>query len=146
VTRRPVRAALLAVALAAACAHQAPTPAPAPLPPEERPSPPAPPPPPPPEDRAERGLASYYARSLHGRRTASGARYDNRRMTCAHRTHPFGTVLRVTDVETGRSVVVKVNDRGPFAEGRVIDLSWAAARKLGMIERGLARVRVEPVR
>jgi rare lipoprotein A len=66
-------------------------------------------------------------------------------MTCAHRTHPFGTLLRVTDLENGRSVNVRVTDRGPFAPGRVIDLSWAAARLLGILERGVARVRVERV-
>jgi rare lipoprotein A len=66
-------------------------------------------------------------------------------LTCAHRTAPFGTRLRVTDLETGRTVVVVVNDRGPFVRGRVVDVSLAAARKLGMVERGLARVRVEPV-
>jgi len=91
------------------------------------------------------GLASYYARALQGRRTASGTRYDGRAMTCAHRTHPFGTLLRVTDVESGKSVTVKVTDRGPFAPGRVVDLSWAAARALGILEQGLARVKVEPV-
>jgi len=64
-------------------------------------------------------------------------------LTCAHPTAPFGTRLRVTDLETGRAVVVTVNDRGPFARGRVVDLSLAAARALGMVERGLARVRVE---
>jgi rare lipoprotein A len=64
-------------------------------------------------------------------------------LTCAHRSAPFGARLRVTDVETGRSVVVTVTDRGPFADGRVVDLSLAAARKLGMVQRGLARVRVE---
>jgi rare lipoprotein A len=91
----------------------------------------------------ETGLASFYARSLQGRRTASGARYDGRALTCAHRTHAFGTLLRVTELESGRSVVVRVTDRGPFVPGRVIDLSWAAARKLGMLDRGVARVRVE---
>jgi rare lipoprotein A len=64
-------------------------------------------------------------------------------LTCAHPTAPFGTRLRVTELETGRSVVVTVNDRGPFAKGRVVDLSLAAARRLGIVERGLARVRVE---
>ena len=64
-------------------------------------------------------------------------------MTCAHRTHAFGTVLRVTELESGRSVLVKVTDRGPFTPGRVIDLSWAAARRLGILDRGVARVRVE---
>jgi rare lipoprotein A len=70
-------------------------------------------------------------------------RYDMHALTCAHRSAPFGARLRVTDVETGRSVVVTVTDRGPFADGRVVDLSLAAARKLGMVQRGLARVRVE---
>jgi rare lipoprotein A len=70
-------------------------------------------------------------------------RYDMHALTCAHRTAPFGARLRVTDVDTGRSVVVTVTDRGPFAGGRVVDLSLAAALKLGMVQRGLARVRVE---
>lgn len=94
----------------------------------------------------EEGLASFYARSLDGRRTASGVPYDGRGLTCAHPTHAFGTVLRVTDVATGRSVDVKVIDRGPYARGRVVDLSWAAARALGILERGLARVVIEVVR
>jgi len=139
--RRTLRRFALAAALAAACAHRGPPPETAMGPPEERPAPRGPGEP----EGGEVGVASFYARSLQGRRTASGTRYDGRRMTCAHRTHPFGTVLRVTDVETGKSVVVKVTDRGPFTEGRIVDLSWAAARKLGMIERGLARVRIEPV-
>jgi rare lipoprotein A len=95
--------------------------------------------------RAEVGLASYYARSFHGRRTASGDRYDRHEMTCAHRWHAFGTLLRVTLLEGERSVLVTVTDRGPFAAGRVVDLSWAAAKALGILERGLARVRVESV-
>lgn len=94
----------------------------------------------------EEGIASFYARDFQGRRTASGLRYDGRAMTCAHPTHAFGTILRVTDVETGRSVDVKVTDRGPYARGRVVDLSWAAARALGILERGLARVIVEVIR
>ena len=94
---------------------------------------------------AEVGLASYYARALGGRRTASGARYDERALTCAHRSAPFGARLRVTELESGRAVVVTVNDRGPFAEGRIVDLSLAAARALGILERGIARVRVERV-
>jgi rare lipoprotein A len=88
-------------------------------------------------------MASYYAHELQGRRTASGARYDGNALTCAHPSAPFGMRLRVTDVETGRSVVVTVNDRGPFTKGRVVDLSLAAARRLGMVERGLVKVRVE---
>jgi len=95
---------------------------------------------------AEEGLASYYADRFQGRPTASGAPYDRAAMTCAHRSWPFGTRLRVTDLERGRSVVVVVNDRGPHVAGRVVDVSGAAARALGMIERGVARVRVEPVR
>jgi rare lipoprotein A len=96
--------------------------------------------------RVEIGVASYYARTFEGRRTANGDLYRAARMTCAHRTYPFGAVLRVTDVESGRSVLVEVNDRGPFEAGRVVDLSWAAARALGILDRGLARVRVERVR
>jgi rare lipoprotein A len=90
-------------------------------------------------------VASFYGHRHKGRRTASGSRYDPAALTCAHRTEPFGTRLRVTDLETGRQVVVKVNDRGPFVRGRVIDLSLAAARELGMVDRGVARVLVERV-
>jgi len=92
---------------------------------------------------AEVGLASYYGKRFQGRTTASGARFDVHAFTCAHPSAPFGTRLRVTELESGRSVVVTVNDRGPFARGRVVDLSLAAARKLGIVERGVARVRVE---
>ncbi len=136
-TRRSLAAAAGLLA-AAACAHPAMRPAAresteAPSPPGEAgPSGP------------ELGLASFYARSLQGQRTASGGHYNSRAMTCAHRTYAFGTVLRVTDVESGRSVLVKVTDRGPFVPGRVVDLSWAAARRLGILDRGVARVRVEP--
>ena len=130
---RPARALALAALVAAACSHGGPRPsAVEPGRPEEH--------------RVETGLASYYARGLQGHLTASGERYDRHQLTCAHRSYPFGTLLRVTDLENGRSVVVKVNDRGPFAEGRVVDLSWAAARALDMIERGLVRVAVELAR
>ena len=95
--------------------------------------------------RVEEGLASFYASMLHGRRTASGARYDERAMTAAHRTLPFGTRVRVTELAGGRSVVVTVNDRGPFVKGRVIDVSREAARRLGMLRSGVAEVRVEKV-
>lgn len=97
-------------------------------------------------DGAEEGLASFYADRLLGRRTASGAPYDRAAMTCAHRTWAFGTRLRVTVLESGRSVVVVVNDRGPHVPGRVVDLSGAAARALGLLGRGVARVRVERLR
>jgi rare lipoprotein A len=91
------------------------------------------------------GVASFYGARFHGRRTASGARYDMHALTCAHPSAPFGTRLRVTDLESGRAVVVTVTDRGPFTGGRIVDLSLAAARRLGMTERGVARVRVERV-
>ena len=91
----------------------------------------------------EEGLASFYADAFQGRPTASGQPYDRAALTCAHRTAPFGARLRVTELEAGRSVVVTVNDRGPHRAGRIIDLSRAAAERLGMTRRGLVRVRVE---
>ena len=94
--------------------------------------------------RSEIGRASYYADRFPGRPTASGQPYDRAALTCAHRSAPFGARLRVTDLETGRSVVVTVNDRGPQVAERVVDLSRAAAERLGMLGRGLVRVRVEP--
>jgi rare lipoprotein A len=87
------------------------------------------------------GVAAYYSPNYHGR-TATGVHYDPSHFTAAHRTLPFGTRVRVTDRKTGRSVEVTVNDRGPFTRGRVIDLSLAAAKQLGMIDRGLASVDV----
>lgn len=86
----------------------------------------------------KKGIASFYAKKFHGRKTASGDRYDQNEMTCAHRTLPFGTELEVTNPETGKSVDVTVNDRGPYKKNRALDLSKAAARKLGIT--GLARV------
>ncbi len=95
------------------------------------------------EARLEAGTASYYAASLHGRRTASGERYDRHALTAAHRTLPFGTRLRVTNQRNGRTVIVRVNDRGPFHRSRVIDLSGAAADALGMRGAGTARITYE---
>jgi rare lipoprotein A len=89
------------------------------------------------------GIGSYYGSELHGRRTASGERFNQSAMTAAHRTAPFGTRLKVTNLSNGRSVLVRVNDRGPFVRGRVVDISAGAARQIGMHGRGLARVRVE---
>jgi rare lipoprotein A len=89
------------------------------------------------------GLASYYAREHDGRRTASGEIFDMRAMTAAHRTLPFGTRVRVTNLENGRQAVVRINDRGPFRSGRIIDVSYAAARALGLIGSGVGRVRVD---
>ena len=91
------------------------------------------------------GVASYYAAKYDGRKTANGETFSNRRMTAAHRTLPFGTTVRVTNVTNGRSVTVRVNDRGPFVRGRVIDLSYAAAQKLDMIPAGTAPVKIQVV-
>lgn len=97
-------------------------------------------------DRAIRGgEASYYHDSLAGNPTASGTPYRPGAMTAAHQTLPLGTKVRVTDEKTGRSVVVEVNDRGPFAKDRVIDLSRAAAKQIGLIERGHGEVRLEVI-
>jgi rare lipoprotein A len=87
-----------------------------------------------------RGSASYYAAKFQGRRTASGEAFDNNDMTAAHRTLPFGTKVRVTNPVTGASVVVRINDRGPFTRGRLIDVSRAAANQLGMVASGHATV------
>ncbi|TXH68125.1 MAG: septal ring lytic transglycosylase RlpA family protein [Thiothrix sp.] len=90
------------------------------------------------------GLASFYAKKFHGRFTASGQRYTNEGFTAAHSLLPFGTKLKVTNLRNKRSVVVTVNDRGAFhAYGRIIDLSRAAAKELGMINRGTAKVKLE---
>ena len=90
----------------------------------------------------EEGLASWYGGYFHGRRTSSGDVYDMYRMTAAHKSLPLPTYVRVTHLGNGRSVVLRVNDRGPFVEDRIIDLSYAAAAKLGMANSGTARVEV----
>src|SRR5437867_3826048 len=90
--------------------------------------------------RAQVGSASWYGKRHQGNRTASGERFDEYAMTAAHPTLPFGTRLRVTNLENRRSAIVRVNDRGPFVDGRVIDLSLSAARALGITEDGVARV------
>lgn len=89
------------------------------------------------------GLASHYSNSLHGRKMSNGQPYDLTRMTCAHKTLPFGTMLRVVCPNTGREVVVEVTDRGPYIPGRIIDLSYAAAFELGIIGRGVDYVTAE---
>ncbi|HTH28316.1 MAG TPA: septal ring lytic transglycosylase RlpA family protein [Sphingobium sp.] len=86
------------------------------------------------------GIASYFSREIAGNRTASGERCDPDTLTAAHRTAPFGSRMRVTNLATGKSVVVRINDRGPFRAGRVIDLSHAAAREIGMHRSGTAKV------
>lgn len=93
----------------------------------------------------ETGYAVYYADYLHGRKTSSGELYDRAEFTCAHRTHPFGTLLRVTRTDNNKSVVVRVNDRGPFGEGLVLDLSKVAAAEIGLLEDGRTRVQLEIV-
>ena len=89
------------------------------------------------------GKASYYAQKFSGRRTASGERLHHDSLTCAHRTYPFGTMLRVTNPANGKEVIVRVTDRGPYVKGRIIDLSVRAARELGIISQGIAPVIVE---
>jgi rare lipoprotein A len=97
-------------------------------------------------ERADTGIASYYSQKFHGRKTASGQIFHVDSMTAAHKRLPFGTVVRVTNLRNGRSVIVTINDRGMKGKNRIIDLSPAAARKIGIIERGLARVAVEVIR
>jgi rare lipoprotein A len=88
------------------------------------------------------GLASYYGAGLQGRPTANGETFDKEKFTAAHRKLPFGTCVRVTFVPTGRSVEVRINDRGPFVANRIIDVSEAAARELGLITLGVGRVKL----
>lgn len=91
------------------------------------------------------GIASYYSERFHGRPTASGELYDSKGLTAAHPTLPFGTLVRVHNLKNGRSLVVRINDRGPFHRGRIIDLSGTAARSLGFFRAGKAKVRLEVV-
>ncbi|QIJ72870.1 septal ring lytic transglycosylase RlpA family protein [Thermosulfuriphilus ammonigenes] len=90
----------------------------------------------------EEGLASWYGPGFHGRRTANGERYDMYQFTAAHKVLPMNTYVLVTNLENGRQTIVRINDRGPFVKGRIIDLSYAAARALGMHRQGVARVRL----
>jgi rare lipoprotein A len=94
----------------------------------------------------QEGWASYYGTAHHGRRTASGERFDEHQLTAAHRSLPFGTLVRVTNLGNGREVVVTINDRGPFRKHRVIDVSSRAARDLGFLRQGTVRVRIEAIR
>ena len=131
-----VLGALALAGLLAACA-QPELPQPAALPPE-----PAPIMQPVPSFQQE-GLASWYGAELNRHRTASGERFDMNGLTAAHRSLPLDTIVRVTNLKNGQSVSVRINDRGPFTPGRVIDLSHAAALQIGMKQDGLARVRIE---
>lgn len=97
------------------------------------------------EHPSQVGAASWYGPGFHGRQTANGERFDQDAMTMAHRSMKFGTCVRVTRVDTGDSVLVRVNDRGPYVPPRIADLSRGAAAELGMLQRGVADVRLEPV-
>lgn len=135
---------LLVISLLTSCTRQ-PSPPVVPDPPVSPPPVPAPPVPVPPAPplRTQYGLASWYGREWHGQRTASGEIYDSRQLTAAHRTAPFGTYALVTNLENGRTVRVRINDRGPGTAGRVLDLSYAAARQLEMLRTGVTRVKIE---
>jgi rare lipoprotein A len=91
------------------------------------------------------GLASYYGREFKGRRTANGEKFDPNALTAAHRTVSFGKRIRVTNLGNGKNVIVRVNDRGPWKKGRIIDISYAAAKEIGMHKSGTARVQLHLV-
>jgi rare lipoprotein A len=88
------------------------------------------------------GEASYYGAEFHGRKTANGEVFDMYKKSAAHKTLPFNTILEVTNLDNQKSVIVRINDRGPFVKGRILDLSYAAAREINMIGSGVARVRI----
>jgi rare lipoprotein A len=89
------------------------------------------------------GVVSYYAHDFHGKQTSNGETFDMHSLTAAHRTFPFGTKVRVTNLENNKTVIVRVNDRGPFKEGRIMDLSMGAAKEIDLILNGTARARIE---
>lgn len=93
----------------------------------------------------EEGIAAYYSNVFQGRKTASGDRYDKNELTAAHNSFPFGTRLKVTNLDNDKSVIVRINDRGPTTRGRIIDLSRRAAEELGFIRAGLTRVKLEVI-
>lgn len=95
--------------------------------------------------KQQNGKASYYSKRATGARTSSGERMHHDSLVCAHRTFPFGTMLKVTNVSNGKWTIVRVIDRGPFRHGRIIDLSYAAAKEIGMLSQGVATVKVERV-
>lgn len=137
IQRRLVLGLALAASLAACAAPRpAPQPPPPPAPVVSLPTAPQP-------TFSQQGVASWFGKSHHGQRTANGETYDMNAMTAAHRTLPFGSMVRVTRLDDGRSVTVRINDRGPYAGGRIIDLSAQAAEQIGIAERGIARVKVE---
>ena len=89
------------------------------------------------------GVASYYGREHHGKKTANGEIFDMNKLTAAHRSLPFGSQVKVTNLSNQRSVIVRINDRGPYYQGRIIDLSQAAAERLGMVKAGITKVTLE---
>lgn len=93
-----------------------------------------------------KGKASYYAHKFHGRRSSDGSVYHKDSLTCAHKTLPFGTILRVTNLNNNKEVMVKVTDRGPFCKGRIVDLSFEAARRIGLLQSGVASVEATVVK
>jgi len=97
------------------------------------------------EEPIQYGNASWYGGKFHGRKTASGERFDKYRYTGAHKMLPFGTIVKVTNLRNGKDVYVRVNDRGPYVSGRILDVSRAAAEVIGLKKRGIARVKVEVV-
>jgi rare lipoprotein A len=132
--RLGVFAALGLAILLAACAAQPPTPVLTPAPvaqPAEKPV------------FTQTGVASWYGSNHHGKTTANGEAFDMEAMTAAHRNLPFGTVVRVTNPTRNRTIKVRINDRGPYVDGRIIDLSARAARELGIAQNGVAQVRIE---
>jgi rare lipoprotein A len=129
---------LLVLSCLAGCASQ---PSPPPLPPVAPLQPSAPEP-----LLTQTGLASFYGHAHAGKITASGQGFDMRDFTAAHRTLAFGTSVKVTNLENGQTVTVKITDRGPFVRGRIIDVSQAAAQALGMLDKGVTRVRLEAFR
>ena len=133
--RLPVLAALSALALLAGCSRAVVTTPPVVVEPPERPAP----------GLEEVGLASWYGAPHHGLRTASGEIYDMNKMTAAHKTLPFGTRLLVTNRDTKRTAEVRINDRGPFINGRILDVSYAAARQLGAAVEGVFPVRLRVI-
>ncbi len=92
---------------------------------------------------SQTGIASFYASGFHGKKTASGEIFSNRKYTAAHRKLPFGTKVKVTNLSNNKKVIVKINDRGPYAKGRIIDLSYQAAKDLDMIKKGVVKVKIE---
>lgn len=89
------------------------------------------------------GIASYYAEQHHGKKTANGEKFNMYELTAAHRTLPFGSKIKVTNLTNGKTVVLRVNDRGPYVKGRILDVSKGAAIELGMIQHGTAAIRIE---